>query len=400
MDEVPVIIHRLSQRLFVPEYREKEEEAAKTTSQETDPVEKPVDPFASPPQDPVDVSGNILDASQIASLSLDSGSEMHALFSQKNLLRLGALTDSHRTLSLFTPSIRDAVFRAWAGPTERGELHRSSGKATPITPALTRSHSYTGNTSTTYFFSDSMDRQHSTRPTLASNASAASGLGLNSAKHSKSHGRKKKHRVINLRKKHAEGDDVESVSGESTTNSGSGAGTGTGSMSSPPPELATRPRTPANPEEKEPGDWDMGNTPPRLRNLTPRHPQREIPDSSRDATPRASQLLDLAVNTDAPPSQPPQTHTRPSPQKSQSFQPTPPLPHHSPTDPPSTVPPSKPLPPTSSLDPKAAWMNQMASEIVRKVAEQKALARVGEGGFWSGKSGEGEEEAPPPPYAS
>ena len=123
MDEVPVIIHRLSQRLWVPEFRAKEDQELAGKVECQSPMEKPVDPLASPPQDPVDGSGNTLDADQIASLSLESGSETHALFSQKNLLRLEALTDSHRTLSLFTPGIRDAVFRAWAGPTERGERH-------------------------------------------------------------------------------------------------------------------------------------------------------------------------------------------------------------------------------------------------------------------------------------
>lgn len=123
MDELPAIIHRLSLRLWCPEYRAREdEEMAQAVKKEEEEVA--VDPFSSPPQDAVDSRGNVLDASEISSLSLDGGSEIHSLFSQKNLLRLAALTDSHRTLSLFTPSIRDAVFRAWASPSERSDSSR------------------------------------------------------------------------------------------------------------------------------------------------------------------------------------------------------------------------------------------------------------------------------------
>ncbi|EOD49455.1 hypothetical protein GTA08_BOTSDO12181 [Neofusicoccum parvum] len=140
MEDLPAILHRLSLRLWSPEYREMDEMAnnSKRTGTETP---APVDPFASPPQDPVDLYGNPLDDSQISSFSLDSSSEIHASFSQKNLLRLAALNDSHRTLSLFTPSIRDTVFRAWAS-TDRAE---SSGTHTfhPLTSStLSRVHSY------------------------------------------------------------------------------------------------------------------------------------------------------------------------------------------------------------------------------------------------------------------
>src|SRR2546423_6776252 len=135
MDELPAIIHRLSLRLWVPEHgaREQQEPAGLGKSQD----EPTVDPLASPPQDAVDSAGNPLNASEIASLSLDSSSE--TLFSRKNLLRLATLTDSHRTLSLFTPPIQDVVFRAWAGATERGEF---TGLHTPgMAPAVSSSQS-------------------------------------------------------------------------------------------------------------------------------------------------------------------------------------------------------------------------------------------------------------------
>lgn len=195
MDELPAIIHRLSLRLWVPEYRAREEREttdAGTTMQD----ETIVDPFASPPQDPVDSHGHKLNPSEIASLSIETGIETQSLFSHKNLLRLATLTDSHRTLSLFTPSIQDVVFRAWAGPTERGEV---GGPRSPaIASALSRSHSYSGSTSTTYTF----DGVSQGRPGLHSSGSYASGLSMGAGRHSKGHGaRQRKKRVVNLRKK-------------------------------------------------------------------------------------------------------------------------------------------------------------------------------------------------------
>src|SRR2546421_2772979 len=155
MDEVPAIIHRLSLRLWVPEYRAREDEELARQASNSGKEEVPVDLFASPPQDPVDMSGNVLDPSEISSLSLDSTSDTRSLFSQKNLLRLAALSDSQRTLSLFTPSIRDAVFRAWAGASERSEGTGSYPTSAPMTPSLTRSDSSQGSLSSTYTFLDS-----------------------------------------------------------------------------------------------------------------------------------------------------------------------------------------------------------------------------------------------------
>ncbi len=398
MDEVPVIIHRLSQRLWLPDYREKEDQELARNVQDLTTEEKPVDPLASPPQDPVDVSGNILDASQIAALSLDSGSEMHALFSQKNLLRLGALTDSHRTLSLFTPGIRDVVFRAWTGPTERGEMLGSSGKATPAIPAMTRSHSYAGNLSTTYVFSDAPDAaNHSTRPTLTSLGSATSGLSLASSKHGKPHGgRKRKHRVVNLRKKSADGDDLDSVSGESSTASGT--------MSSAPSVFGGRPQTPEcredelitppstpdqSREQKEPGDA----TPMRIRRLTPRLPQR---DESTDITPRASMHGAFMETSHVRPK--PEEGKRPTLRPSQTLQY--PLEKRREQASPSTLQaPIRELSPSPFIESPVegilgqAWMTRMAGEIARKVQDQKAA----KSGFWDRNEG---DDFPPPAYGA
>ena len=411
MDELPVIIHRLSLRLFVPEYREREDQELARREQDPAPEENPVDPFASPPQDPVDASGNALDPNEIASLSLDSSSEMHALFSQKNLLRLGALTDSHKTLSLFTPSIRDAVFRACAGPTERGELH-TSGKATPaIAPSTIGASTYGGSNSTTYTFSDATERPlFSSRQTLSTTGSTASGLGLGS-KSNKPKGRKRKHRVINLRKRAttADGEQLESVSGDSTTNSDT--------LSSAQSDPVARPRTPnqnmgelitppTSPEHfmREPGNADVGLTPPRyrdtIRNVTPRsrlEPQQ--PDAEVDRTPRQSQYL--------PKDKRPLLRTSQSLQHLQ-YEASEKQPLQQPSQPSSSKPTNinalqqlSPSPlvdsPTQSIntnEAQNAWMTKMASMIAQKVRDQKAA----DSGFWE-RPTPGQEE-PPPAYGA
>lgn len=204
-DELPAIIHRLSLQLWAPEQQARtERELGGPTTPKDEII---VDPLASPPQDPVDSSGNVLGPSEIAALSLDSSVETHSLFSQKNLIRLATLTDSHRTLSLFTPSIRDAVFRAWTGPLERGEMKGTLTRS--ATPALSRTHSYAGSlTSTTYTF----DTMHS-RPSMYSFPSSGHGLSMGGRK---PHGtRKRKKRVVNLRKR------TEEVDGELVSEDGS-----------------------------------------------------------------------------------------------------------------------------------------------------------------------------------
>ncbi|PWY87747.1 hypothetical protein BO70DRAFT_360390 [Aspergillus heteromorphus CBS 117.55] len=209
MDELPAIIHRLSLRLWVPEYRTGEETENEPTNVAGEGPGQ--DPLASPPQDPVDASGNALDESEIASLSLDSTVETHSLFSQKNLLRLGALTDSQRTLSLFTPSIQEVVYRAWTSPSDQADV--PGGVMAPLSPILSRTHSQAGGMSS---FQDtaSMVSTHS-RSSANSNTFSSYGLSLGAGRHSKSNARRRKKRVVDLRRPKAT-DDSASVSGEST----------------------------------------------------------------------------------------------------------------------------------------------------------------------------------------
>jgi mitochondrial distribution and morphology protein 34 len=222
MDELPSIIHKLSLRLWCPDQLPKED--AESAAKETTDEEVAVNPFAAPPEDPVDSLGHVLDAHELASLSVDGGSGVHPLFSHKNLMRLAALNDSHRTLSLFTPGIPHAVFRAWLGPMERLD----TGRSTPLaTPSLVRTQSVQGN-STTYTFTDagSIDNgSMPSRPSLVSLNSATTGLALGAGRHPRM-SRKKKTRVVNLRHAKDNGTASETTSemGETAPDSASVAG--------------------------------------------------------------------------------------------------------------------------------------------------------------------------------
>jgi distribution and morphology protein 34 len=195
MDELPAIIHKLSLRLWCPDQLPREEDDY--LKEKTD-EEVAVDPFAAPPLDAVDANGHVLDANELSSLSLDGGSELHSLFSQKNLVRLSVLNDSHRTFSLFTPGIQNAMFRAWAGPMDRMD----PGRSTPLAnSSLMRTQSVQG-ISTTYTFTDTGSVENGSlpsRPSLVSLPSATTGLTLGAGRHPRI-SRKKKTRVVNLRR--------------------------------------------------------------------------------------------------------------------------------------------------------------------------------------------------------
>ncbi|KAL5351239.1 ERMES complex subunit [Pseudogymnoascus australis] len=286
MEELPAIIHRLSLRLWCPEYAAKEEEE-RLAEEKQKAGEVATDPLASPPQDAVDSHGNVFDSREISSLSLEDGVEGHSLFSQKNLLRLGVLSDSQRTFSLFTPAIRDAVFRAWAGPGDRGD-----GLAiTP--PTLTRTHSAVNNGATTYTFSDheSEGSLPPSRPSLSHLPSATTGLSLGAGRH-RTHGRKKRHRVVNLRKQVlndtlSEGGDSETTDTDSSVMGGSEPIMSTRVPEAPVEEPITPPHSQLRFRPRL-DSIDLGETPRTLR-------QRAFPreKSPSDYIRRGSQMGSL-----------------------------------------------------------------------------------------------------------
>lgn len=207
MDELPAIIHRLSLRLWCKDYVSKEH--TDTELEEHHEKKVVVNPFASLPQDAVDSRGNYMDSSEIFSLSPDVSSETQLLFSQKNLLRLAVLSESHKTLSLFTPALRDVVFRAWASPSDRSDI---MGPLIPANLCLLRSYSSVGSTNSGYTYnrtSEDGQNSHSPCPSISSSPQTT-GLGLGSTRIARSHLRKKKTRIVNLRKPKTSDDHHES----------------------------------------------------------------------------------------------------------------------------------------------------------------------------------------------
>ena len=362
MDELPAIIHRLSLQLWCPDQLPKQEEELQKESDEP-----AVDPLASPPQDAVDAQGNLLDAGEISNLSLDGSAEVKHLFSQKNLIRLASLNNSHRTLSLFTPGIRDVVFRAWAGSMEKHDTGSSSPLATP---SLARSQSFQG--STTYTFSDTASMEHGhlpSRPSLVSLNSATTGLSLGAGRHPRSHSsRKKKTRVVNLRKNKTESAPV-SEAGETETISDAS------SVRGPLSEPILPASIPEEPEEEVAAPL----TPSKVRFRAA---------AERPSLPARSPLTSEIYNAPSAPFSAPEpeasvqtlpVESRPQEKAEKTSEKTPML----------FEPRRGPSSDTSSVILEQAWIMKMAGEIARRVYDEKRRNP----GFW-----EDREDTPPPAY--
>ncbi|ATY63915.1 mitochondrial distribution and morphology [Cordyceps militaris] len=208
MEELPAIIHRLSLQFWCTDQAQK---GTQTPTADAD--NQGLDPFASPPADPVDSNGNLLDLNAMSELTLHGG-EMQYLFSQKNLLRLAALTDSNRTLSLFTPGIRDVVFRAWSGHGDHSDVTSPA----VATPSLAKTYSLTGGASTTYTFSDTGSASHGYMPSRPSLSTLSAGhTPLTASAYRSRPGRKKKTRVVNLRRARSEAGSSDNMSDASDT---------------------------------------------------------------------------------------------------------------------------------------------------------------------------------------
>jgi distribution and morphology protein 34 len=186
-EDLPVAVHRLSLRLWNPEYAASLEEEATAPSMplrregSDEGAENPeVNPLLTP---------------------ADSSDAPSTMFSQKNLLKLASLVDSQRTLSLDTPRINDAVFRAWASSHNNTE-------------------SYSDDTAETQSI-------HSVRPPPPS------------SRHTPSR-RKKKHRVVDLRKKKKEKPDETPASSSTSTSDPSESAIDDGFCERPPARVIRR----------------------------------------------------------------------------------------------------------------------------------------------------------------
>jgi distribution and morphology protein 34 len=437
MEDLPAIIHRLSLRLWSEEYQELDTKEHLDSSKDTT---APIDPLATPPQDAVDAFGNPFDQTQISTLSLDPSSEVHTSFSRKNILRLAALTESQRTLSLFTPGIRDAVFRAWAGNSDQP----TSGASTPALTlsSLNRIQSTFGSmkSNTSSIASGSTGNEtYSSRPTLVSNYSSPAGLNLGASRSRTHPMRKRKKRVVNLR---GDRDGAES-SGVSTEANTPLPSTNVSETASVIPEerereedLATPPKSPVKPRlrfEGRHGSLDVGE-PSRLseksavEGLLPAAPL--LSSVPNPALRRERPKLRSAVSVPSPieekeekektrsssrsRSRPPLTHSR----LRQTQQTTSPLLRSLSFEKASSIVLTSPPYAESSTSSSGgileqAWMLKMAQEIAKKVAEEKG--RDGElsppshqqvglgqnsnskaGGLWAGEE---EIDAPPAYHA-
>ena len=370
MDEAPAIIHRLSLRLWAPEYRSREKEGFEGMDDAT------TNPLADTTEEVIDLNGDIIDNSQLGSFALDA--EAQSIFSHKNLIRLATLSDSQRTLSLFTPTMQDVVYRAWSGPSERPN---------PFSPGLSRTNSMLTNP-LVYNDTISDDGIFSTRPSLQRYGSSFTGSIVN-PKTGKP--RKRKHRIVNLRKSKLT-DDGESEASGTMSSTTSEAGFSAPVQEEREVELITPPRSPQIQRNS------THDSPVRLPEVTPRQSKGalEITDSSPipdyEATPRQSVIRE-----------------RPKPKTNRYFQSFT-IPEegsgarasngrNTPASPFLTAPfPYIESHPGGILE--QAWMLKMAGEIARRVQEQKMEqlskhneAEGSQAGFWANMS-EG-----PPAYA-
>jgi distribution and morphology protein 34 len=408
MEDLPAIIHRLSLRLWSPEYQETEtEERLEGNNDDT----VPIDPLATPPQDAVDAFGNPLNESQISALTLDTSGEVHASFSQKNILRLAALSESQHTLSLFTPGIRDAVFRAWAGHPDRTE----SGLATPglTQGSLSRIQSTFGSMksgASSVASGSTGNDTLSSRPSLTTSHSMSAGLSLGASRSRTGQVRKRKKRVVDLRK-HKDGADS-GVNTEANTPLASAYASETSSVIHEEPEmeaeLATPPRTPVRPSrhfDGKHGSLDVGAPRSPTDSLLPAAPisskakQHETPQQSS-----STHVEDFATPTPTKSSRPRPPLSRTSLRQAQ--QSTSPLLRSLSFDKISAVssPPQEEASGSGGIL-EQAWMMKMAQEIARKVQEEKDKAdrrreRGSKGGKSSNVSGgiwAGDEDVDAPP---
>ncbi|OJJ44110.1 hypothetical protein ASPZODRAFT_833769 [Penicilliopsis zonata CBS 506.65] len=383
MDELPAIIHRLSLRLWVPEYRAGED-VPDTMDRSTSPGPGQ-DPLASPPQDPVDALGNALNESEIESLSLDSSVETHSLFSQKNLLRLAALTDSQRTLSLFTPSICEVVYRAWTSPSDPADPATSVNS--PFSPALSRTQSQVGSLSSFQDNASTVSMQ-SGRLSAPGHSFNGYGLSLGAGRHSKAHARRRKKRVVDLRRPKTT-DDAMSVSDDSAFTESTSAPS---VYSAPLPILEEPSDDPVTPPLVPRTDMNLPAVPERHR-LSISRPisRREVPlhqivepgESSTtrlrsddpDATPRGTVRA--------------RTTTTYHPRDKEEAGPSTTTPRQLPA---SAIPFDREEVPSNLVD--SALVEKLAGEIARRMHEQKMMG-PNACNFWNRHH---QEESPPPAY--
>ena len=399
MEDLPAIIHKLSLRMFNSEYQVADIVQPKKNQSE---LRAHMDPFGSPAS---------LGSDEDDSFTLDPPTETYATFSQKNLLRLAALSESQRTLSLFTPGVRDTVYRAWSNTGERKDAAHGAITSTHRTTTLSRIQSSLGRRSTESSVASETSgdvESQATRPTLQSISSTTSLQSLGTSR-SRPRQRKRKNRVVDLRKKAVANDSGELASvassyedGSSVSGSHSNIRSASGKHSSNDApiieregELETPPRSPTKKVGIQPDNKivqplsEVTRPTSSRRPVTPhQHPSHIFEDD--DPTPRASAILP-ARDAEKRPHRRELPRMQTLPAKSRSMD----------------ITRSRSEANVSKLGAsfgegstggilEQAWMMKMAHEIANRVAEEKAR-----GGMWrSSSSDDANGVEAPPAYVS
>ncbi|EME45382.1 hypothetical protein DOTSEDRAFT_71191 [Dothistroma septosporum NZE10] len=404
MEDLPAIIHRLSLRVFDPEYQTAENQEPKKPEDDS---LKPVDPFASPAQQGIDGEDDLG-----VPFSLDPPAAMYASFSQKNMIRLATLTESQRTLSLFTPSIRDTVYRAWASAAQREEgSNGANTPSRPVTLSRLQSSIMSHGTLSCATSQASGAGSEATRPSLASmHTGSVYSLGSGA---SRTRPKKRKNRIVNLRKTKEDADACEAAStssgyddSASRTHSDSRSSVlrksteeSTAPSSAPREgEITTPPRSP---RRKTVGFNNQDGKEINVPRSRPRTPAKPLEAVDIDSTPRQSMYL----------AEKPAKPTRPCMNqfpRMQSFPARSPSPElrrgsaaetrRSPSD----------LKLQSLLGAfsegssggilEQAWMQKMATEIARKVEMERVKQRAWPSSSSEADLAEAAREAAPPAY--
>jgi len=350
MDELPTIIHRLSLQVL----------CHRVVRDDGDDGEGEINPLASPPSDPVDSKGNVLDEADISALTPGESGEptfqFESLFSHLNLLRLKKVAAAHDILSSFTPSLREMHFRAVGS-----DSTESSGSSTPLTPVpggMARS--------STYSFSETGSNNQGhlpSRPSLVSLGSATTGLALGAGRSRSSYTtRKRKHRVVNLRRSKSEaGSAASSDAGDATPDVASIPD----AMSEPliSGSIAEEPEETTQIPILEAVRISVKETPLLARTASTAPVAEKVEKASEPAAAREPAKASVSI-------------TYPTEKSEKSHRPVASTSSVAMSDAPSVI-----------LE--QAWISKMASEIARRVYDENNRRE----GFWNDR-----EDVPPPAY--
>ncbi|UJO18108.1 Mitochondrial distribution and morphology protein 34 [Fulvia fulva] len=405
MEDLPAIIHRLSLRVFDPQYQTAENQEPKKPEDDS---LKPIDPFASPAQQGIDGEDDLG-----APFSLDPPAEMYASFSQKNMIRLATLTESQRTLSLFTPSIRDTVYRAWASAAQREESSNGTNTPSrPVTLSRLQSSIMSHGTQSCATSQVSGAGSEATRPSFASmHTGSVYSLGSSA---SRTRPKKRKNRVVNLRKNKADNDTSE-VASTSSGYDDSASRTHSDARSSvlrKSTEESTAPSSapregeittpPRSPQKKRVGFNNQDTNEINVQRSRPRTPAKPLETAvDTDPTPRQSMYLPEKPAKPVRPSM----NQLPRMQSFPSRSPSPELRRSSAADIRRSSSELKLQHLMGAFNEgssggilEQAWMQKMATEIARKVEMERAKQRA-----WPSTTSEddlAERSEAPPAYVS